>query len=74
MLMATMLARMPDLRQRVQADHVPDSTGRCRECRDDTRWPCELYWIASEAENLGSGQSHQPDGSTLPAPRSHRAG
>jgi hypothetical protein len=73
MLMATMLARMPDLRQRVQADHVPDSTGHCRDCREETRWPCELYYIATEAENLGAGHSPRLNGSTLPAPRSHRA-
>jgi hypothetical protein len=69
MLMATMLARMPDLRQRVQADHVPDSAGHCSECRDETKWPCELYWIAAEAENLGSGQSPALTSSSLPEPR-----
>ena len=54
MLMATMLAQMPDLRSRVQADHVPDRDGYCRDCRD-ARWPCELYQIAIEAEHLGRG-------------------
>jgi hypothetical protein len=68
MLMATMLARMPDLRQRVQADHVPDCAGHCQECRDNTPWPCELYCIAATAERIDS------DGSVdaLPAPRDAR--
>lgn len=71
MLMATMLARMPDLRERVQAEHVADAGGCCRECRDNTPWPCELYWIAATAENI------DPTGSTgsatpLPSPRAAR--
>jgi hypothetical protein len=66
MLMATMLARMPDLRERVQADHIADSSGCCQECREDTPWPCELYWIAATAENLGSTGSTE---SALPSPR-----
>jgi hypothetical protein len=51
MLMATLLARMPDLRRQVQADHVPDEHGYCRDC-GLTRWPCELYEIATRAEHL----------------------
>lgn len=52
MLMATLLARMPDLRDQVQARHVPDHAGRCRDCGGGTAWPCELYQIATEAEFL----------------------
>ncbi|WP_037065855.1 hypothetical protein [Pseudonocardia acaciae] len=52
MLMATLLARMPDLRDRVQAKHVPDHAGRCIDCGGGTAWPCELYQIATEAEYL----------------------
>ena len=59
MLMATMLARMPDLCLRVKAQHTPDHAGRCRDCQDDIRWPCELYRIATEAERY-----------SLPSPRS----
>ena len=65
MLMATMLARMPDLRERVQADHVADAGGCCQECREDTQWPCELYWIATTAESLGSTDTAD----SLPSPR-----
>jgi hypothetical protein len=72
MLMATMLARMPDLRQRVQADHVPDSAGHCQECRDATPWPCELYWIAAKAESIDADQSAKGGGATLPSPREGR--
>jgi hypothetical protein len=49
-LMATMLADMPDLRLRVQVQHVPDQWGHCADCRDNIRWPCEVYRIAAEAE------------------------
>jgi hypothetical protein len=52
MLMATLLARMPDLRDQVQARHVPDHLGRCSDCGSGTAWPCELYQIATEAEFL----------------------
>jgi len=45
-LMATMLADMPDLRLRVQVQHVPDQFGHCADCRDNIRWPCEVYRIA----------------------------
>jgi hypothetical protein len=55
MLMATMLARMPDLRRHVQAVHVPDHRGICRDCRDDTPWPCEVSRIAAEAERHDAG-------------------
>jgi hypothetical protein len=66
MLMATLLARMPDLRDRVQATHVPDHTGHCVDCGNDTAWPCELYQIATEAEYIEMQQpawdSRRPDG------------
>jgi hypothetical protein len=52
-LMATMLADMPDLRLRVQVQHVPDQFGHCADCRDNIRWPCEVYRIAAEAERRG---------------------
>ena len=52
-LMATMLADMPDLRIRVQAQHIPDQNGHCADCRDGIRWPCDVYRIAAEAEQRG---------------------
>jgi hypothetical protein len=64
MLMATMLARMPDLRLRIQAQHVPDHRGCCRDCRDNTRWPCEVSRIAAEAERRDS--THRPAVPGLP--------
>ena len=51
MLMMKLLARMPDLRQRVQTEHVPDEHGHCRDCRE-AQWPCELYQIAVNAERF----------------------
>jgi hypothetical protein len=54
-LIATMLADMPDLRLRVQAQHIPDQNGHCADCRDNIRWPCEVYRIAADAESRGGG-------------------
>lgn len=54
MLMARLLARMPDLRQRIQTEHIADARGNCREC-GITQWPCEVYEIATRAEYLGTG-------------------
>jgi hypothetical protein len=51
MLMATLLARMPDLRHQVMTDHRPDEHGQCRDC-EGAQWPCELYVIADRAERL----------------------
>ncbi len=70
MLMATMLARMPDLRLRVQAQHAPDHAGRCRDCRGTTRWPCELYQIAAEAERHSLPSPRSPLPWSAPAPAS----
>ena len=71
MLMATMLARMPDLRSRVQAEHVPDSAGYCRDCRD-ARWPCELYEIATRAAYLDETGGAYPDQRHIPTARAPR--
>lgn len=60
MLMATLLARMPDLRDQVQARHVPDHAGRCSDCGGGTAWPCEVYQIATEAEFLELQQPPAP--------------
>jgi hypothetical protein len=49
MLMVEMLARMPDLRRRIQAEHLADSSGRCRDC-PGAPWPCELYRLAIEVD------------------------
>jgi hypothetical protein len=49
MLMVEMLARMPDLRRRIQAEHIADATGRCRDCRG-AQWPCEMYRLATEVD------------------------
>jgi hypothetical protein len=49
MLMVEMLARMPDLRRRIQAEHIADSSGRCRDCHG-AQWPCELYRLAIEVD------------------------
>jgi hypothetical protein len=53
MLMTTLLARMPDLRRRLQTQHI-NHRGYCRECGNEVAWPCELYQIATEAERASS--------------------
>ncbi len=61
--MAAILASMPDVWQRVLADHVADQHGRCRECRNaagvSAPWPCLSWEIAEEARqvHLGEGRS-----------------
>ncbi|WP_156935203.1 hypothetical protein [Pseudonocardia spinosispora] len=59
--MTTVLARMPDLRVRVEAEHVQGLGGSCVGCGEDVAWPCDLYWIATAA--------HRLDESMLPTPR-----
>ncbi|WP_028937124.1 hypothetical protein [Pseudonocardia spinosispora] len=49
MMMVEMLAQMPDLRRRILADHVADSTGHCRDCARAI-FPCEVFLMASEAD------------------------
>jgi hypothetical protein len=49
MMMVDMLIQMPDLRRRIQADHVADATGHCRDC-PGTQWPCQLHQMATEAD------------------------
>jgi hypothetical protein len=49
MMMVEMLVKMPDLRRRIQTDHVADGTGHCRDCAG-AQWPCELYRMATEAD------------------------
>ena len=51
------LAAMPDLRNRLLADHVPDATGhRCRACTTPgtgtpgTHWPCRIREAAEAAQ------------------------
>jgi len=65
MTMATILARMPELRRRFLDEHAPDPRGRCRECRNEAspehEWPCVPYRIACEAQRIAEGD--------LPGPR-----
>jgi hypothetical protein len=70
MLMATILARMPDLRRRAQTQHVADHFGHCRECGGQVHWPCDVYQIAVEAERLaGLPQPRSPYQPRVPEPR-----
>jgi hypothetical protein len=59
MLMATLLARMPDLRCRAQTLHAPDENRYCSDCGNQICWPCQVYQIAAEAEHLESSLSHR---------------
>jgi hypothetical protein len=49
MLMVSLLARMPDLRNQVDSAHRRAEAGHCRECGPGTLWPCELAQIAALA-------------------------
>lgn len=69
-LIATMLADMPDLRLRVQAQHIPDQNGHCADCRDNIRWPCEVYRIAADAERRDGRGRRGPTGLPWSAPLS----
>ena len=51
------LAAMPDLRNRLLADHVPDASGhRCRACNTPgtgtpgAHWPCRIREAAEAAQ------------------------
>jgi hypothetical protein len=59
-LMAAVLARMPDLRHRVHNQHSADHNWCCSECGDQVRWPCDLHQIATEAERIATGQPSAP--------------
>jgi hypothetical protein len=58
LLVAAELAPMVDVWQRLLAQHVPDSTGRCRTCTKGgtglptTPWPCVIHTIADRARTL----------------------
>jgi hypothetical protein len=59
MLMVELLARMPDLRRRIQREHVADAAGRCRDCHG-ARWPCEMSRLAIQADRLDGYRSPWP--------------
>lgn len=67
-LIASLLADMPELRLRVQAQHIPDQNGYCADCRDSIRWPCEVSRIAAEAERRGAPGRRAPAGMPWSAP------
>lgn len=58
MSMALVMSKMPDVWRKVLAEHVPDSTQHCRECRNgggQASWPCQTYRIAQEAKWVAEG-------------------
>ena len=58
MSMALVMSQMPDVWRKVLAEHVPDQSQRCRECRDaggHGSWPCQTYRIAQEAKWVAEG-------------------
>lgn len=63
MTMATVLAEMPDLWQRTLTEHVPDETGYCRGCYNDSgdtaQWPCLSYQVAEQARTLHEDATEQ---------------
>lgn len=69
MLMATLLARMPDLRRRAQTLHVAADDWSCRECGSEVQWPCDVYQIATDAERLAGMDLAEGLGGWMPEPR-----
>jgi hypothetical protein len=55
---ATELAPMVEVWQRLLAQHVPDRAGRCRTCTKGgtglptTPWPCVIHTIADHARSV----------------------
>ena len=75
MSMALVMSQMPDVWRKVLAEHVPDQSQRCRECRDQAgqvaSWPCQTYRVAQEAKwvaegNLPGTGPHGPGPSASP--------
>lgn len=73
--MALVMSQMPDVWRKVLAEHVPDQSQRCRECRDtagqQASWPCQTYRVAQEAKwvsegNLPGTGPHGPGPSATP--------
>lgn len=56
MAMAQVMSGMPDVWQRVLAEHVPDQGGRCQACREEggnsASWPCLTRRIAEQAKRI----------------------
>jgi hypothetical protein len=63
--LAQILGTMPDVIERLMAEHVPDDTNRCRGCtlpgtgRPNEPWPCSLRKLAEQAQRLGADQPDQ---------------
>jgi hypothetical protein len=57
--LASVLAGMPEVWQRLLEEHVPDSYGRCLACRNSSTagvpWPCTLQVAAADARALSVG-------------------
>lgn len=58
--MASVMADMPEVWQRLLDAHLPDAAGRCRACRNHgtagVPWPCTLQVIAGDARTLHLAQ------------------
>ncbi|MGQ0777455.1 MAG: hypothetical protein ACT4NY_24105 [Pseudonocardiales bacterium] len=55
MAMAQVMSGMPDVWQRVLAEHIPDQGGRCQACREggfSASWPCLTRQIAEQAKRI----------------------
>ncbi|SDF24563.1 hypothetical protein [Pseudonocardia oroxyli] len=67
--MAGVLAGMPEVVERLLAQHVPDRLGRCTACRNagsGVVWPCTLHQIATRAEVLRTRQGQRPRSGAQP--------
>jgi hypothetical protein len=60
---AAVLATMPDVIDKLSAEHVPTAEGRCRACTTpgrgtpNARWPCSMAAMAREAIQIRSGSA-----------------
>lgn len=54
--LASVMAAMPHVYEQLLVEHVADSSGRCRSCRNHgtagVPWPCTLRVIAEDAQTL----------------------
>jgi len=57
--LASVISEMPEVWTRLLKRHVPDSRGRCADCRNASTagvpWPCTLRVIAEDAQAISAG-------------------
>lgn len=73
MRMATLMATMPDLWQRVLNEHAADAEGRCQTCRRPDGlgvvFPCLSWQVARESQNIYESEIPAAPPNTVPFQR-----